>query len=697
MGLELAQLYLSVQADTASVQPSLASLQSSVGSQMQGIAQQTANAVGGAMQSAEEAAARSAANIRRILGGVLGFVSTYAGMSTLKRGLFAAGAIEQDKIAFGTLIGNAKETEETLKKLVDFAAETPFEMPEIRTAARGLITFGERGDEMMDTLRIIGNAAAGTSSDFGMLALIFNQVRGVGKLLTQDFRQLSSRGVISLQEIADYYGVTTAKAQEMLSKGKISFEDLRKILAKFSDEGGKFYNLMEKQSGSFMGVISTLKDTINITFAAIGEGIRPIATKILAATLPILDFVRQLATDLGPLTGNVVAMTTAVTSLYTAIMGVVVAAKLLGLTLRQVLIGTGIGILLVGVGVALGLIITGVQKLYDSLKTMVPFQGAIASAAWRINEAWMAVKETFFALAATIASAIENIFGVKFGEIPSTVEGVVIQCIDMFADFVVNIASYTVAIVRDWRLSWEIIKTSTAIVLVTIADKVYMVWNTVKASAMAAAVGIFTYWKTMAIDLINIFSALASTISAVFKSLWEAVKSGFRGEGLGGMVESFKRQFVEQMSKIDLEIKNPLSEGADAFIKTFTESMGPDSPLAGTLDTLKKDLSDMTQRLTDSAADVKSSIIAGRMAKTEEEEKSRKKAKEAEAEAVAASSLGFGRYGITDYGRKMQEVLLKSKDDKQAKMVSLLETGNKKQDELIAAVKETGERPLVLT
>ncbi len=255
MGIELAKAYIIVRADASHVAPDV-------------------NAARPGVESA-------VANLSSSFSPLLGILAKIASAAAMIKSLFTAGTYEQTEIAFGTMIGSAKETRKTLEALTEFAAKTPFEMPEILQAARGLIMFGERGDELIDTLNILGNAAAGASAEFGTVALIFNQVRGVGRLLTQDFRQLSTRGVMSLQDIAKYYKVTTAEAQKMLSSGKISFNDLRGILKMLSGEGGRFHNMMEAQSRSFLGMLSTLKDNVGIISRMIGMVFLPVGKKML--------------------------------------------------------------------------------------------------------------------------------------------------------------------------------------------------------------------------------------------------------------------------------------------------------------------------------------------------------------------------------------------------------------------------------
>ena len=220
------------------------------------------------------------------------FTAVAAGMSMLK-GIQMAGQLEQNIIAFETLMGSAEKAKGMLEKLSDFAAKTPFRMAGIVQAARGLVMFGEEEDQVMDTLNILGNAAAATSSDFGMLALIFNQVRGVGKLLTQDFRQLSTRGVISLVDIAKHFDVTTEAAQKMLSSGQVSFEDLRAILKGLSSEGGRFENLMEKQSTSLLGLWSTLQEEFEFLMRDIMQTVVPALKEIQTYTIKTIAAFRE--------------------------------------------------------------------------------------------------------------------------------------------------------------------------------------------------------------------------------------------------------------------------------------------------------------------------------------------------------------------------------------------------------------------
>lgn len=250
------------------------------------------------------------------VGGIL--TALFSGVSYLA--LKAAGDAEAITLSFETMLGSAEEADDLLKGLTDFAIKTPYEMPEILQATRGLVQFGERGKELYETLEILGNAASGSNTNFGLLALVFNQVRGVGKLLTQDFRQLSTRGVISLQDIAKHFNVTRAAAQKMLSKGQVSFEDLKDIFRELSSEGGRFFNMMGRQSEGLLGLWSTLSDNINIARGSLGKAMAPAAKFVTKFLIGATENLANLNPALLQVAGAIVGLGAGLASI-TAMLG----------------------------------------------------------------------------------------------------------------------------------------------------------------------------------------------------------------------------------------------------------------------------------------------------------------------------------------------------------------------------------------
>lgn len=235
----------------------------------------------------------------------------------------AAGKFTELRISFETMLGSVSEAKGILDRLVDFSIKTPFTMHEVEAAARTMVTFGERGDQLMDTLGFLGNAASATGTDFALVALVFNQIRGVGHLLMQDFRQLAIRGILSMQDLANHFGVTTAKAQEMMTAGEIGFESVREILRNLSSEGGRFEDMMSKLAVEQRGLWFNLIDTIDLVKREFGQALEPTVNSMIKSALEMAQSFRTADPAFRTLVGTVVILAASLAALV-VVMGTAV-------------------------------------------------------------------------------------------------------------------------------------------------------------------------------------------------------------------------------------------------------------------------------------------------------------------------------------------------------------------------------------
>ena len=409
-----------------------------------------------------EAVTRS---MSRGIGGMIApIIGVTTSMGTMIKALMSAAKFEQTKIAFGALIGNVKETQKTLADLTTFAALTPFEMPEIEQAARGLLTFGERGQELMDTLKILGDVSSGTSTSFGFLALVFNQVRGVGKLLSQDFKQLSTRGIISLQDIADYFKVTTQEADKMKSAGKISFDDLKAILKGLTSEGGRFYNMMENQSKSLLGLWSTLKDAMDLVTRAIGEGLMPVVKPLVVVFIQLVEVTRTWVEAHKTLAGMILLSATAVTVLTGAFMALAIAVNLAG---GFVVIGPAIAAIAVftALGAAVGMV---VKWLSGFVTKLTEVKGSVHEAFFgeaieNFKSAWISIKNAVNNVAVgllKLGAELLKFFGiaVNMDEVEKSFGEWMLFMIVGISEVVEKAAAWMEVLTGNWELAFELMK-----------------------------------------------------------------------------------------------------------------------------------------------------------------------------------------------------------------------------------------------
>ncbi|MDC0637746.1 tape measure protein, partial [Flavobacteriaceae bacterium] len=182
---------------------------------------------------------------------------------------------EQVEVAFTTFLGSADRAKVVLKELENFSIVTPFTIDQVNAGAKTLLAFGVEGEDLQDTLKILGDVSAGTGKDLKEMAVIFGQVKSTGKLMGQDLLQLINAGFNPLQEIARTTGQSVSKLKEDMSKGLISFDMVEDAFKSATSAGGLFNDMMAKQSKTLAGRMSTLSGNISLASRAMGDKMAP--------------------------------------------------------------------------------------------------------------------------------------------------------------------------------------------------------------------------------------------------------------------------------------------------------------------------------------------------------------------------------------------------------------------------------------
>ncbi len=178
--------------------------------------------------------------------------------------------LEQTRVAFTSMLGSADQANTMIANLQKFAAETPFEMPGVRDAAQQLLAFGYDANEIIPTLTALGNAASGLGrgqDGFNHLAFVFGQIRTTGQLMGQDVMQLAQLGVPVKDILAKNLGLTK---EELARIGELGIDANVAIKALIDGMNERFPEMMKKQSETFEGVLSNIKDNIGQAFGLSG-------------------------------------------------------------------------------------------------------------------------------------------------------------------------------------------------------------------------------------------------------------------------------------------------------------------------------------------------------------------------------------------------------------------------------------------
>jgi tape measure domain-containing protein len=206
-----------------------------------------------------------------------------------------AGDFEQFNIAFETMLGSADRAKALLQDITEFAAKTPFELPELIEGSKRLLAYGFAGEDVIETMTTLGNITAGVGREkMPQLILALGQVRAATRLRGQELRQFTEAGVPLLGELAAVTGKAESEITDMISRGEVSFDLTYRALRRLTVDGGRFANLMVKQSKTLFGVFSNIKDFLTIIGRDVGNELLPAIKELAVAFLQYLEANRKM-------------------------------------------------------------------------------------------------------------------------------------------------------------------------------------------------------------------------------------------------------------------------------------------------------------------------------------------------------------------------------------------------------------------
>ena len=198
--------------------------------------------------------------------------------------LKTAGELEQNTIAFKTMLGSAERAGDHLSKLRDFAMRTPFQFTDLVMASKRLQALGFTAGEVLPTLKAVGNATAalGTGADgIQRITLALGQMSAKGKVQAEEMRQLAEAGIPAWEILAKTLKTDVSGAMALVEKRAVdSATAIPAILAGINQ---RFGGLMDEQSKTLLGRWSNFKDQMTKILSDIGAALTPVAGRLMDA------------------------------------------------------------------------------------------------------------------------------------------------------------------------------------------------------------------------------------------------------------------------------------------------------------------------------------------------------------------------------------------------------------------------------
>ena len=187
------------------------------------------------------------------------------------------GEFELQQRALQSIIQNKEKANEIWDKTVQLAVRSPFSVKELVTYTKQLAAYRIEADKLYSTNKMLADVSAGLGVSMDRLILAFGQVKAANFLRASEVRQFTEAGVNILGELAKYYTelegtmVSVGDVQERITKRMVTFGDVEEIFKRITSAGGIFYNMQEVQAETLSGMISNLKDSLDLMFNSIGK------------------------------------------------------------------------------------------------------------------------------------------------------------------------------------------------------------------------------------------------------------------------------------------------------------------------------------------------------------------------------------------------------------------------------------------
>lgn len=186
----------------------------------------------------------------------------------------SAADIEQMTVALEGMAGGAEGAKNLMKELMDFSASTPFQLEGISNAARMLLATEKiRVDELQGALTVAGDIAAGSKAEISEIAYVMSKAAAKGRADMEILNMFLERGIPIMGALQRETGANQKALEKMVSAGQITYDKLYRSMRSLRDEGGVFENMMQKQSVTIKGLLSTLSDNFKLASASIGDSI----------------------------------------------------------------------------------------------------------------------------------------------------------------------------------------------------------------------------------------------------------------------------------------------------------------------------------------------------------------------------------------------------------------------------------------
>lgn len=229
------------------------------------------------------------------LGSITGFVKSL---------MDVRGQYELLERSIGAVLNDFEKGSQIFREQQTLALKSPFTVIDLASTTKMLAAYNFEAEELVDVSKRIADISAALGVPMERLTYNLGQIRAQTVLTARDARDFANAGLSITSELAKMYTeqeqriVSVGDVMDRMSNKMVSFTDVMKVLNRYTDEGGMFYDFQAKQAETLAGKLSNLTDAYDFMLNEIGKEHQGILTGSISVVQKLFENWRAVSSTL---------------------------------------------------------------------------------------------------------------------------------------------------------------------------------------------------------------------------------------------------------------------------------------------------------------------------------------------------------------------------------------------------------------
>lgn len=226
------------------------------------------------------------------LGAITGFVKSL---------MDVRGQYELLERSIGAVLNDFEKGSQIFREQQTLALKSPFTVIDLASTTKMLAAYNFEAEELVDVSKRIADISAALGVPMERLTYNLGQIRAQTVLTARDARDFANAGLSITSELAKMYTeqeqriVSVGDVMDRMSNKMVSFTDVMKVLNRYTDEGGMFYDFQAKQAETLAGQLSNLTDAYDFMLNEIGKENQGMLTGSISLVRSLFENWRSVA------------------------------------------------------------------------------------------------------------------------------------------------------------------------------------------------------------------------------------------------------------------------------------------------------------------------------------------------------------------------------------------------------------------